>query len=83
MKKAPKPVDREHGGEVEAAPLLETEERSHWAGSEETRKQEAETKSKLTSSADSNKRIAPEVERGTGESRTVAEAVKQYKRLGL
>ena len=37
MNKTPKPVDGADGKEVEAAPLLETEERSHWAGSEETR----------------------------------------------
>jgi hypothetical protein len=41
LNKTPKPVDREGGEEVEAAPLLETEERSHWAGSEETREKEA------------------------------------------
>ena len=37
MNKTPKPVDKGCGVEVEAAPLLEAEERSHWAGSEGTR----------------------------------------------
>ena len=49
MNKTPKPVDRADGEEVKAAPLLGKEERSHWAGSSETRKQKTEAKSKLTS----------------------------------
>ena len=56
MNPIPKPVDRESGEEVEAAPLLESGNGSLEPGSEE--EDEAE-RAKLTSPEASNKRIAP------------------------